>query len=317
MASGEPTIDVLMATYNGARFVDQQIESIFAQPGRPLRLVVRDDGSTDGTPAILARQAAQRAGRIEIVENGGHRLGARDSFAELLEHSTADYVMFADQDDVWQPGRTAKMLRRMEQVEAESGRKTPILVHTDLAVVDSQLRPIHPSFFRYERLEPRRGSALNRLLVQNVVTGCASLINRALARCAAPIPAEAVMHDWWLGLVAAALGRVECLPEATVLYRQHGRNRIGAKRWGARYVLLGALSLVGRRGFSGRLEQTQRQATALLDRFGPDLTPAKRTLLAAYGSLAAQNAFQRRVLLVRYGFYKSGWIRNLGLFAGV
>jgi glycosyltransferase involved in cell wall biosynthesis len=317
MASGEPTIDVLMATYNGACFVEEQVRSILDQSDGRLRLWVRDDGSTDGTPAMLARHVARQAGKVVLIPNGGRRLGARGSFAELLEHSTADYVMFADQDDVWQPGRIARMLGRMQQAEAESGRQTPILVHTDLTVVDEQLRTLHPSFFRYERLDPWRGATLNRLLVQNVVTGCASMVNRALARRAAPIPGEAIMHDWWIGLVAAALGRVECMSEATVLYRQHGQNRIGAKRWGAAYVLRRASSLLGHRGFVKQLQDTQRQAKVLLDRFGPCLAPRKRAALTAYASLARRGVIQRRLLLVRHGFYKSGWVRNVGLFAGV
>ena len=100
-----------MATYDGAAFLGEQIESIFAQQHGSLRLLVRDDGSTDATRAIVADYAARRPEMVVPVDPDGPHLGACGSFARLLEHSTADYVMLCDQDDVWLPGKVGAMLR--------------------------------------------------------------------------------------------------------------------------------------------------------------------------------------------------------------
>ena len=112
--------------------------------------------------------------------------------------------MLADQDDVWLPEKIAVLLGRMRRLEAELGQRTPILVHSDLVVVDSSLRKLHPSFWACRRLDPVRGATLRRLAVENVVAGCSAMINRALAEECLPIPQQAIMHDWWMALVAAA-----------------------------------------------------------------------------------------------------------------
>jgi glycosyltransferase involved in cell wall biosynthesis len=315
MTDRKATIDILLATYNGEKFLAEQIASIFAQSHLQFRLLVRDDGSSDGTASLLGDCAARRPGEVVVIDNRGCRLGPSGSFGALLEHSTAGYVMFCDQDDVWLPEKVARLLGRMRAAEEKYGHQTPILVHSDLAVVGERLETIHPSFWRYQRLSPIRGAKLNRLLVQNVVAGCAAMINRALAERALPIPPEAVMHDWWLALTAAALGRLECLAEATVLYRQHGQNRIGAQRW-LRYVLAQARALLAGRT-ADVLQHSQRQAAALLCRFGPSLRAEQRSVVEAYATLGDHGPLSRRLLIVRHGLYKAGWIRNVGLLAAI
>ncbi|OHB69183.1 MAG: hypothetical protein A2V70_02080, partial [Planctomycetes bacterium RBG_13_63_9] len=224
MDGGPSSVDILLATYNGARFVEAQIESLLQQTYPGIRLLVHDDGSSDATLAILRRFAAQSPGKVLLVDGGRTNLGTSGSFSFLLEHASADYVMFSDQDDVWQRSKVEATLRRMRQIECAGGADCPILVHTDMAVVDEHLRMLSPSFWAYQRLDPQRGASLKRLLVQNVVTGCASMINRALLRKAMPIP-PGVMHDGWLALVAAVFGRLECLRRSTMLYRQHSGNQ--------------------------------------------------------------------------------------------
>ena len=192
-----------------------------------MRLLVRDDGSTDATRSILADYAARQPQAVTVVDLQGPRLGPCGSFARLLEQSSAPYVMLCDQDDVWLPEKTAAMLGRMKELEGQLGGQTPLLVHSDLVVVDDALKTLHRSFWAYQRLDPVRGSALNRLLVENVVAGCGAMLNRALVLECLPIPTTAVMHDWWIALVTASRGRLEYIPQATVLYRQHAANRIG------------------------------------------------------------------------------------------
>ena len=139
--------------------------------------------------------------------------------------------MFCDQDDVWFPDKIAVTLGKMQELEGRHGGERPLLVHTDMKVADGNLRVVADSLWRYQKSDPVRGEALNRLLVQNCATGCSMMINRALCDLALPIPAEAMMHDWWLVLVAAAFGTIGHCAEPTLLYRQHGANDVGAKKW--------------------------------------------------------------------------------------
>jgi hypothetical protein len=222
---------ILLSTYNGAEFVTEQIESIQRQTVSDWMLLVRDDGSSDETAPIV-RQLADRDRRILLTEDSRGNLGPAASYGLLLEWAAeagARYVALSDQDDVWRPDKLARELELLRSREAEVGADTPILVHSDLTVVAEDLSVLHPSFLRFQGLEREAGAPLGRLLVQNFVTGCTVVLNRALVDVATPLP-KVVMHDWWLALCAAALGQLAYLPEPTVLYRQHGRNATGG-RW--------------------------------------------------------------------------------------
>lgn len=221
---------LLLATYNGADYLEALIESLRAQTYKDWQLWIRDDGSTDGTPAILAA-AARSDARIEVVVDDHGRGGAARNFGLLMQrayHADADYVFFVDQDDVWLPHKIERQLQEMQRVEAQYGKDVPQLVHTDLSVVDRNLGMIHPSFAEFTSVHRDREHPLCSLLVANHVTGCVSLFNRALLLVANPLPPEALMHDWWVALCGAATGRLTYIPEATILYRQHNGNVVGA-----------------------------------------------------------------------------------------
>lgn len=305
-------IDILLATYNGEAFVERQLASIVEQMQADCRLLIRDDRSTDETPAIVRRAARKHPGRVVLMEDDEPNLGACGCFGRLLEQSDADYVVFCDQDDVWLPGRIARPIERIQSVEQRLGRDTPVLAHTDLVVVDEHLRKIAPSFWSYSKLDPLHCSGFNRLLVQNVVTGCATTINRALARRACPIPREALMHDWWLALVGSALGRVEAISDCTVLYRQHSHNKLGATRYDWRYVLQRAKEFFCRGTVDQWRRTTQQQAAEFLQRFASALMPADRLALEAYVGLGNAGFFERRKQLLKFGFLKTGSLRNIG-----
>lgn len=310
----DATIDILLATYNGERFVQRQIESVLDQMGDDHRLLVRDDGSSDGTVPLVREFARRHPGRVVLLDNEGKRLGACGSFGRLLERSNADYVTFCDQDDVWLPGRLALPLERIQAVERKFGPQMPVLAHTDLVVVDENLLSMAPSFWSYSRLDTVRGSRLNRLLVQNVVTGCATMMNRALVDRACPVPSTAAMHDWWFALTASVFGRIEAVAEPTILYRQHGKNSLGASRYDWRYVMQRAADVIGGRAIVRWRSTTRQQAVEFLRRFGETLEPRHRETVAAYVELENTGFFKRRVQLVRHGFLKSGPLRNLGWF---
>ena len=305
-------IDILLATYNGERFVERQIQSILDQMDCRCRLLIRDDGSSDATRSIVECFAARQPGQIVHVDDGSPRLGACRSFGRLLQHADADYLVFCDQDDVWLPGHISTPLARIKAVEEELGAGVPVLAHTDLVVVDENLRMIAPSFWSYSNLNPYGGTRLNRLLIQNVVTGSATMINRSLAQLASPIPQGAVLHDWWLALVAAALGRIETIPEKTVLYRQHGRNSLGATSYGWRYVMRRAQEVLCRGATTTCFRRAQGQAVALWQRFGGNLEPRHKAVINAFVNLKSAGFLDRRLLMLRHGFLGTGRLRNLG-----
>lgn len=310
-------VDILLATFNGQRFIERQIESVLEQMDSGCRLLIRDDGSTDGTMAAVRSLVARHPGRIDLLEDCSPGLGSCRSFGRLLEHADADYVVLCDQDDVWLPGRIAATIDRIKLIERERGTQTPVLAHTDLTVVDEDLRTIAGSFWSYSNLRPDLGSGLNRLLVQNVVTGCATTINRALAELAAPIPASAPMHDWWLALVASAFGQIAAIPQATVCYRQHDSNSLGATRYNWRYVLRRAGQVARAAGVRQRLRASTQQARAFLARYAARLDRRNATLLRDFLLLENVGFFRRRTLLLKHHFFGSGRLRNLAWLATI
>jgi glycosyltransferase involved in cell wall biosynthesis len=222
---------VVLATYNGGRYLRDQLDSLRAQSLTSWRLLVRDDGSKDETPSII-REYSLLDDRIhEIHDDNGH-LGASGCFARLLEEAHrrgAKYVACSDQDDVWHPDRLKTSLKEIMATENKEGVRTPVLVSSDLAVVDEDLGEICSSFMKFENIANPSAPPLSTLLVQNHVVGCTLIANRALLDLALPVPAEARMHDWWLALCAKAAGVLRYVPVATVKYRQHSGNVLGAR----------------------------------------------------------------------------------------
>ncbi len=299
-------VDILLATYNGEAFLSEQLDSLLSQTQRDIHIIIRDDGSTDGTRAII-KEYQQRYPQIEFVE--GENAGPQGNFSKLMALSQSDYALFCDQDDVWKRDKVAKSLALMHRLESQFGKTTPLLVHTDLCVADKNLKELSPSFLAYANLNPKRES-LNRLLVQNVVTGCTMLMNRSLLDLSQPIPKEALMHDWWVALVASAFGKIGFLPESTLYYRQHGKNQLGAIKYSPLTLIKKGLA----RLFSKKAENSNyRQAEAFLLRYKERLTARQREMLTAYLHLPATPFFTGRYRVIKYGFFRNGFLRNIGL----
>lgn len=241
------TIDILMSTYNGAAFLGQQIDSIGAQDYRDIRLLIRDDGSTDSTPEILREYEAIDP-RISVIRDDLGNLGAFASFMKLVDYSRSPLFMFADQDDVWLPGKVSTTASKMASLTAQYGPDEPIAVFTDMAVVDQKLETIHPSLWKYQGYDPAICKDWKKLLSQNKVLGCTLMANAKVRELCLPFALPDMPHDHWVAVHAAKYGRVEFIPEQTMLYRQHVRNYSGAHRFGIRYSaerLPGLISRIG------------------------------------------------------------------------
>jgi len=333
----QPLVDILLSTYNGQKYLGAQIDSLFSQTYQDWNLIIRDDGSKDGTVEIIKSYRARYPDKLTFVEDASANLGASLNFGRLLEHAGADYMMFCDQDDVWLPDKVELTLHRMLDMEKAFGRDMPLLVHTDLTVVDENLAAVSDSFWKYQKLDPDKGKSFSRTLVYNVMTGCTAMINRRLRDLAVPIPGEAVMYDWWLVLVASAFGRIGVITRPTVLYRQHGKNVVGAKYWdlsmrlkkvlsvrrgeesreSARILLDKVLRFFDTREFRKSLSDSQRQARAFLERYKATLDERDFLKAQAYATMEAQNFFQKRLSLLKYRLFTEGVVRNIGLFLRV
>lgn len=307
MSPAAPSVDLLLATYNGGRFLTEQLQSIERQTFPSWRLIARDDGSTDTTRAQLGEFRSKYPAAVQLVEDADVQLGPKENFARLLTRSTADYVLFCDQDDIWQPHKIAALL---ELARAHPCPEVPLLVHSDLEVVDRDLRTIAPSFWRYQFIRPER-CQWSRLLVENVVTGCACLFNAALRRAALPMPREAMMHDRWVALVAAAAGEIRWLDAPTVRYRQHGANDTGAKRWGVNYWLARSGALVRSPASHQKILSYRQQAGALARHSSAAIPESTRAVLRDFADLDRFGYFRRVGFVRRHGILRTGALRNL------
>lgn len=222
-------IDILLSTYQGEKYLDELLASIINQTYQDWLLCVRDDGSTDGTMSILNTYQIKYPGKIKIISHPKGNIGIVRSFEELLQASSSEYIMFCDQDDVWLPNKVELTLHKMQHLESAHSA-LPLLVHTDLTVVDSDLQVISPSFWNFSKLDQCLLSRnFNYLGVCNGVTGCTAMINRPAKESALPFPATARMHDAWIALCVAKNGKIDYVDESTILYRQHAKNVIGAQ----------------------------------------------------------------------------------------
>ncbi len=304
MKSVVSQVEVLLATYNGEHFLSEQIDSILSQDYDGLRVVARDDGSTDATRTLLEQYARRYPERFKLMPMDTPSGGAKWNFMRLLGQSSAQYVCFADQDDVWKADKVSSSMNRMSALEARHGKEMPLLVFSDLEVVKDQLDRINASFWGYQGIVPVNIHRFSRLLTQNVVTGCTALINRPLAELAMTMPAESYMHDWWIALMACAFGDADYIPEATVLYRQHGANVVGA-------VEHGKPNLVPRWRYHdmrrAQWEQSEKQAEALLRLHGARLPQEKVAILEDYVRCEeSDNRWVRVFTVIRRGFFQVG-----------
>jgi len=227
--SRKPSIDILLATYNGQEYLAEQIDSILAQSNQDWQLLIRDDESCDDTLSIIKDYLSRYSSKIKLIEDNDLHLGAKLNFQRLLEHSTAKYIMFCDQDDVWLNQKIEVTLKTMQAAEKNYPNK-PIMVHSDSIVVDANLKNIADSKWAYEKIWPRKNDDLNRIMSQNVATGCTIMINKRAKNVSLPIPKDAIMHDWWIAIKVAKHGKIVYIPDKLVLYRQHPGNLVGAKK---------------------------------------------------------------------------------------
>ena len=219
-----PEIDILLATYNGEKFIAERIDSLLNQTFQDFRLLIRDDGSNDNTPAIIEDYARKFPDKIEIIRDDVVCRSPHKNFLELLKHAEADYVMFCDQDDVWLPYKIQVTLWHMKEVERKNPG-LPALVFSGLKVADENLESMN----RYVQYSLDNAEyKLTNLLMSNTIAGCTSMMNKALYSLSKGyVDGMYFAHDSFLGALAAVCGVLEHIPAAMILYRQHKNNASG------------------------------------------------------------------------------------------
>jgi len=223
----EPTVSVALCTCNGERFLGDQLDSLSRQSHLPSELIACDDRSADSTLPILEGYARSAPFSVRVIRNS-ERLGVASNFGKALAACSGEYIALCDQDDVWKPDKLERLAAKAIELK-QSGNKGPYFIHSDLELVDAELNTLGSSYLEHQGLKLPQSRQYRTLLVQNYIPGCSTLFSRELLDVALPIPGEAVMHDWWLALIASITGSLACDPARTVLYRQHGGNQLGSQ----------------------------------------------------------------------------------------
>lgn len=310
------TVDIILSSYNGELYIKEQITSILENTWTDWRLWVCDDGSKDNTKEIVKELEAQYPDKIFWRPNETNK-GSAISFLDGARKATGDYVMFCDQDDFWLPNKIQDTLACMKTNEEKFGKNMPLIVFTDAKVVDQNLNTMHESFHRSSKLDTTKLD-LSHMLMENKMMGCTMMLNRALLSKLVHFPKKVRMHDWWAGIVAAAYGKIVYLNQPTMLYRQHTNNVVGSTEF-SREAVMKKVSTWKKQ--KQALLDTQKQAGSLYQ-LAQDymenseenyLDEEVKQMIQTFAILHKQNWVKRRMQIIRYRFWKSGIIRNMGI----
>lgn len=301
-------IEVLMAVYNGSAYIREQIDSILNQTYENWHLTISDDGSTDGTDLIADEYAAKYPEQITRVYSGVRFGNARDHFMWLSENCTSRYMLYSDQDDVFNPEKMSRLMDAMQNAERQWGGDLPILVFSDQTVVDEKLNVIEPSLMRCQK-QAFDSFDYHALLIQNVVTGGAMMVNRPLCSLAVQCRSREriIMHDWWMAATAARFGKIIYLDEPLSLYRQHGGNSVGAKRVGSAGYIAGMMGNL--RGVREMILRKKSQAGVFEKTYTALLTAEDRQFLSRMKQSRSGIRFYLKNRGYIHGFFRfMGWV---------
>ncbi|QLY65920.1 glycosyltransferase family 2 protein [Enterobacter asburiae] len=223
-------VDIALATFNGEKYIREQIESIQKQTYSNWRLLISDDCSTDSTIAII-KELMQHDRRINIV-NESRQGGVIKNFNKALMHTTAEYVLLCDQDDIWPAERLSKLVSEISRIEGDKV-DSEIMIFTDLCLIDEKNNTIADGFYRFNNINPESNLQRRKLYWNSSVYGCTVIMNRKLLDASLPIPEFAHMHDQWLALNASRVDGLYYFDYSSILYRQHSGNVVGGskKNW--------------------------------------------------------------------------------------
>ncbi|KMK18080.1 glycosyl transferase family 2 [Pluralibacter gergoviae] len=306
-------VDVILAAYNGESFIKEQIYSILSNFEHlkhfDCRLLISDDQSSDSTTKVVKKISA--VDERVILLDSNKKGGVKYNFHYLLNNTNADYIFFSDQDDLWLPEKMKVTLDKILEVENE--KDIPVLVHSDLCVVDAQLFPINISMFRYQALNSK--PSFSELLISNSVTGCTMACNKILiSNIKHSRIQDSIMHDWYMALYASSFGILEFVSKPTILYRQHSNNQVGAKKISLKNTL--SLNKLKDNVHQARTSviRTKKQAELFMDDFGMLLNSDNKKILDNYIQSFNGSFIHRFLFFIKPGNKKKGMLRNFIYF---
>ena len=297
-------IAILMATYNGEKYICQQIDSILSQTCKDWELYIHDDGSTDNTRAAVESYVEKYPNKIHLID-GKSTGGAKYNFFYMFGQVEAPYYMTCDQDDVWLDKKIELTYDKMLTIENKAD--VPCLVYTELRVVDRELNTIADTMSGYQSLDCHKRT-INQFILQNSVTGCTMMVNRTLRDKMLRITDidNTIMHDWWAALVAAQFGKTAFIDEPTILYRQHGDNSLGA-------LGINKLSYIVRRVWQKKqIQESMRLGRLQAREFAKTYNLPADSLAVRYAALEDKSRCERQRFYKENDMYKTGTMRRLG-----
>lgn len=305
-------IHIIMCTYNGEKYVREQLQSIIDNRYSDWKLYISDDQSQDGTSGIVNEYVSRYPDKILFKMHTNPSGIARHFLERIKELSLSmksdDFIMLCDQDDIWFEDKIALTMEYMNRLVIQNGNEMPLLVCSDTEVVDEKKRTIAKSFRRMNHYSIKKLDFAH-LLMENKVQGCTVMINRALAVKLNEMPREISMHDAWLGLIAVTMGRLVYIDEATMAYRLHESNESGCVAF--RKIIVEQFKNMNAQKYT--VYRQIPQAKEFLRIYGNELENRYRQILEAFISLEEQSLLMKRINIIRYHMWKSGLIRNAGL----
>nr|MBP3599375.1 glycosyltransferase family 2 protein [Eubacterium sp.] len=300
-------IHIVLATYNGAKFIKEQLDSILNNSWKDLTIEVCDDGSTDETLEIVSKYV-KTYDNVTLHRNEKN-LGYVMNFMEGIKRSQSPYIMLCDQDDIWHVDKIQKTYNRMRELEKEMSSQVPLLVYSDAMNFDSDTGEELGSFHKSSHLDTEKVD-LAHLLMENKCIGCTVMVNGVIRDYLKELSPAIRVHDWWLALICSCFGKIAYLDESTLQYRQHSGNMIGGS---------GFSTYVGNRLKNMQKQKlairaTFEQGKAFYQTFSGQLENDAKDVLATFARMDAAGFLRRRLWLVQYGFWKSGIVRNVALF---
>ncbi|WP_029323423.1 glycosyltransferase family 2 protein [Butyrivibrio sp. AE3004] len=316
-------IAILMCTYNGAQYLADQIESILNQSIKDFKLYISDDGSTDNTIQIIEEYEKKYPSQVKQISLDQKHNGACMHFLKALKNKeimSADYVMLSDQDDIWHANKIEVTLSQMKQLEDKNGKDRPLLVYCDSELVNDDGIIVAPSFMGFANYNANK-TTFSHILIQNTVTGAASMFNRALCELLEETPDKCMMHDHWIALIATGLGDVSYIDKQLYSYRQHGDNVLGANKGGIYEEVIGFWGK--REGKRKKREEVRRQVREnyqrMIDQAGifkefffDDLDLSKQKTISAFVNISEKGPFARVWTLLKYNIVCDNWYRVIG-----
>lgn len=318
-------IAILLATYNGEKYLAEQLDSLLNQTNQRWMAYIHDDGSNDETLSIIDKYVRDYPEHF-IKVKGASTGSAKTNFFYLMGQVDAPYVMCCDQDDVWLPHKIQMTIDAMHQLEDKwknelEVNEKPFLVFTELKIVDANLNVLAERMSDIQSLDCSRTKSSD-IVIQNYVTGCTMMINRTLNHLAtgksttnkqrhnieAIDLSKIIMHDWWCALIASEYGEIQFIQDVTILYRQHGDNSVGFKPVNSFRYLLQKLGKV--QEIKKSLELTRIQAREFASVYH---LPANN-LITQYGTIADKNRRERMQFYRENHISKTGISRNIGFW---